>query len=224
MNHRSEPARAPAAKPAVTGLYVIADRAYLAPDGFAPAVAQAVAGGARLVQYRDKHAGADERARIATDLAALCRRLAVPFIVNDDPQLAKAVGAHGVHLGRDDADIASARRLLGAPTLIGVSCYNDLARAQAAEDAGADYVAFGSFYPSPTKPQAVRTDLDLLRAARRVLRIPIVAIGGITPENGPVLIAAGAAALAVIGGVFGQPGIRAACARYARLFVGRESL
>ena len=210
--------RALSAKPAVAGLYAIADRAYLAPDGFAPAAAQAIAGGARVVQYRDKLAGTDERARIATGLAALCRRFDIPLIINDDPQLAKAVGAHGVHLGQDDADVASARQLLGAQALIGVSCYNELARAQAAERAGADYVAFGSFYPSPTKPRALRADVDLLRAARRTLRIPIVAIGGITPENGAALIEAGAAALAVIEGVFGQIDIRAAAARYTRLF------
>jgi thiamine-phosphate pyrophosphorylase len=108
--------------------------------------------------------------------------------------------------------------LLGARALIGVSCYNDLALAQAAEDAGADYIAFGSFYPSPTKPQALRAELELLRTARRALRVPIVAIGGITPDNGAALLAAGADALAVIEGVFGQADIRAAAARYARLF------
>ena len=123
-----------------------------------------------------------------------------------------------MHLGRDDADVASARRVLGARALIGVSCYNDLALAQKAEADGADYVAFGSFYPSPTKPQAPRAELELLRAARRTLRVPIVAIGGITPDNGAALITAGADALAVIEGVFGQPDIRAAAARYTRLF------
>lgn len=205
-------------KTLIAGLYAIADRAYLEPEQFAPAVMQAITGGARIIQYRDKRSDHDERARIANGLAALCRRLDCPLIVNDDAQLAKAVGAHGVHLGRDDADIAGARRVLGARALIGVSCYNDLALAQAAEAAGADYVAFGSFYPSPTKPQAVRAELELLRAARRVLHVPIVTIGGITPDSGAALIEAGADALAVIAGVFGQADIRAAAARYARLF------
>lgn len=214
----TEAASVATSKAMIAGLYAIADRGYLAPEGFAPAVMQAIAGGAHVIQYRDKLSDNDERARIAAILAALCRRLDCPLIINDDPQLAKAVGAHGVHLGQDDADVASARQLLGAQALIGVSCYNELARAQAAERAGADYVAFGGFYPSPTKPQALRADVDLLRAARRTLRIPIVAIGGITPENGAALIAAGAAALAVIEGVFGQTDIRAAAVRYTQLF------
>ncbi len=214
----SEAVSAATSKPMIAGLYAIADRAYLSPEQFAPAVMQAISGGARVIQFRHKHADADERARIAATLAALCRRLDCPLIVNDDPQLAKTVGAHGVHLGRDDADVVDARRLLGARAMIGMSCYNDLTRAERAEAAGADYVAFGSFYPSPTKPQALRAELELLRAARRALRVPIVAIGGITPDNGAALIAAGADALAVIEGVFGQADVRAAAARYARLF------
>lgn len=214
----TEAAAVAASKATIAGLYAIADRAYLSPEQFAPAVMQAIVGGARIIQYRDKRSDHDERARIANGLVALCRRLHSPLIVNDDPQLAKTVGAHGVHLGRNDADIAGARRLLGAHALIGASCYNDLALAQAAEAAGADYVAFGSFHLSPTKPQAVRAELELLRAARRVLRVPIVAIGGITPDNGAALIGAGADALAVIAGVFGQTDISAAAARYARLF------
>ncbi|OGI44448.1 MAG: thiamine-phosphate diphosphorylase [Candidatus Muproteobacteria bacterium RBG_16_64_11] len=214
----TEAAPAVPAKPAIAGLYAIADSAYLAPERFGPAVAEAIAGGARAIQYRDKRNPAEVRARIAADLVALCRRHGIPLIVNDDPLLAKQVGAHGVHLGRDDADVVAARRLLGPAALIGVSCYNDLARAQPAERAGADYIAFGSFYPSPTKPHAARADLELLRAAHAALHVPIVAIGGITPKNGPALIAAGADALAAIEGVFGQPDIRAATLRYARLF------
>jgi thiamine-phosphate pyrophosphorylase len=215
----TEAAPAVHTKPVIAGLYAIADSAYLAPERFGPAVAEAIAGGARVLQYRDKHNSADTRARIAGELVALCRRHGIPLIVNDDPTLAQLVRAHGVHLGRDDTDVAGARRLLGAHALIGVSCYNDLACAQLAENAGADYVAFGSFYPSPTKPHALRADLELLRTARAALHVPIVAIGGITPENGAALIAAGADALAVIEGVFGQPDIRAAVLRYARLFV-----
>ncbi len=215
----TEAAPAARTKPAIAGLYAIADSAYLAPERFGPAVAAAIAGGARIIQYRDKHNGAEARARIAVELAALCRRHGVPLIVNDDPLLAKQVGAHGVHLGRDDADVVAARRLLGPSALIGVSCYNDLARARSAERAGADYVAFGSFFPSPTKPRAPRADPELVRATRAALHVPIVAIGGITPENGAALIAAGADALAAIEGVFGQPDIRAAALRYARLFI-----
>ena len=142
----------------------------------------------------------------------------MPFLINDDIHLAATIEAAGVHLGRDDADTVTARAALGPHAIIGVSCYNELARAQAAQDAGADYVAFGRFFPSRTKPQALEAAPELLRAARGALKIPVVAIGGITPENGGVLIEAGADALAVIEGVFGLADVRAAAARYAALF------
>jgi len=204
--------------PRVTGLYAIADSAYLTADQFVPAVRAALDGGARVIQYRDKQASAAQREAIARALIDLCRQHAVPLLINDDVALAAVVGATGVHLGRDDPDIAAARAALGDAALIGVSCYNELGRARAAQDAGADYVAFGRFFPSRTKPQAVPAAPELLRAARAVLKIPIVAIGGITPENGASLVEAGADALAVIEGVFNQPDIRAAAERYARLF------
>ena len=205
-------------KPRIAGLYAIADGTYLAADQFVPAVRAALAGGARVIQYRDKKCDSAQREAIARTLNALCREQGAPFLINDDVHLAALVGAAGVHLGRDDPDISAARAALGGAALIGVSCYNELARAQAAQAAGADYVAFGRFFPSRTKPQAVPATLELLRAARAELKLPIVAIGGITPENGRSLIQAGADALAVIEGVFGQPDMRAAAERYARLF------
>jgi len=205
-------------KPAVHGLYAIADSAYLATDAFVPAVRAALDGGARVVQYRDKHSEPPQREHIAAALSTLCRERGVPFLINDDVVLARSVGAAGVHIGRDDPEIDRTRSMLGPAAIIGVSCYNELDRARAAQAAGADYVAFGRFFPSRTKPQAVSASLELLRAARLELTIPIVAIGGITPENGGSLIAAGADALAVIEGIFGQPDIRAAAERYARLF------
>jgi thiamine-phosphate pyrophosphorylase len=208
----------PSGKPRIAGLYAIADSSYLAADQFVPAVRAALDGGARVVQYRDKQATAAQREAIARALKDLCRGHGVPLLINDDVALAAAVDAAGVHLGRDDPDIAAARAVLGDAALIGVSCYNELARAQAAQDAGADYIAFGRFFPSRTKPQAVPATPELLRTARAALKIPIVAIGGVTPENGASLIAAGADALAVIEGVFNQPDIRAAAERYARLF------
>jgi thiamine-phosphate pyrophosphorylase len=205
-------------KQRIAGLYAIADSSYLAVDQFVPAVRAALDGGARVIQYRDKKSEPGQREAIARALNALCREHAMPFLINDDVALAAVVGAAGVHIGRDDPDIAAARAALGPAALIGVSCYNELWRAQAAQEAGADYVAFGRFFPSRTKPQAVPATPELLRAARAALKIPIVAIGGITPENGASLIAAGADALAVIEGVFNQPDIRAAAERYARLF------
>jgi thiamine-phosphate pyrophosphorylase len=208
----------PSSKPRVAGLYAIADSSYLAAEQFVPAVRAALEGGARVIQYRDKKSTPGQREAIARALNALCREHALPLLINDDVALAAVVSAAGVHLGRDDPDIAAARAALGDAALIGVSCYNELGRARAAQDAGADYVAFGRFFPSRTKPHAVPATPELLRAARAELKIPIVAIGGITPENGASLIAAGADALAVIEGVFNQPDIRAAAERYARLF------
>ncbi len=208
----------PSGTPCIAGLYAIADSRYLATDQLVPAVHAALDGGARVIQYRDKTNDSTQRATIARALNALCREHGVPLLINDDVALAAVVGAAGVHLGRDDPDIGAARAALGRAALIGVSCYNELARAQTAQAAGADYVAFGRFFASRTKPQAAPAAPELLRAARGALKIPMVAIGGITPENGVTLIAAGADALAVIEGVFNQPDIRAAAERYARLF------
>jgi thiamine-phosphate pyrophosphorylase len=205
-------------KLSIAGLYAIADAQYLDDARLIEAVAQAIEGGARVIQYRDKkHTGA-ERTQQAKRLAALCRQQGALFIVNDDVALAKETRADGVHLGRDDASPAKAREQLGSQAIIGVSCYNELPRALTAEKQDADYVAFGRFFPSRTKPQAVPATPDLLREAKKQLRIPVVAIGGITPENGASLIAAGADALAVIEGVFGQADVRATAERYARLF------
>ncbi|MFA7095023.1 MAG: thiamine phosphate synthase [Gammaproteobacteria bacterium] len=199
------------------GLYAITNEA---PDAceLSDRVARALRGGARAIQYRDKSGDAARRLQEAEALRALCRAYNVPLIVNDDVELARAVGADGVHLGKDDASIAEARTALGAGAIIGVSCYNSLERALQADAAGADYVAFGSFFPSSTKPAAVRASLELLGTARAQIRLPIVAIGGITPENGAQLVAAGADMLAVIQGVFGAPDPEAAARRYAALF------
>lgn len=202
----------------VRGLYAIADTGCVDPARLAAAVAQALEGGASVIQYRDKSGDPGTRRRTARALLTLCRRYGVPLLVNDDVELAVETGADGVHLGREDVPLEAARARLGPEAIVGVSCYNDLERARRAAAAGADYVAFGRFFPSSTKPHAVAADPELLRAARAELSVPIVAIGGITPENGASLIAAGADALAAIEGVFRQPDIRAAAERYAQLF------
>jgi len=204
------------------GLYVITDTALARGRPLAELVAEALAGGARLVQYRDKTADHARRRGEAGALASLCRAAGVPLVVNDDLDLAIAARADGVHLGRDDAAIAAARARLGPDRLIGVSCYDRFELALAARQAGADYVAFGSFHPSPTKPAAVRADVALLERARRELALPVVAIGGITPENGRALVAAGADMLAVINAVFGAADVRAAAAAFARLFAPED--
>jgi len=204
------------------GLYAVTDAALAGGRRLPDLVAQALAGGARLIQYRDKSSDPARRLAEAGALAALCHAANALLIVNDDVELALAAGADGVHVGRDDAAIATARARLGPDRLVGVSCYNRFDLAVAAAAAGADYVAFGSFFPSSTKPDAVRADLSLLERARRQLAVPVVAIGGITPENGGALVRAGADMLAVITAVFGAADVRTAAAALARLFDFQE--
>lgn len=211
------------AKAAIAGLYAIADMAQLEPACLLEAVTQAIVGGATVVQYRDKSPQSSSRLEQAARLTQLCKYHGVPLIVNDDVELAHSVVAAGVHLGREDPPLAQARRRLGSQAIVGISCYNQLERALSAAAEGADYVAFGSFYPSATKPAAQRATLELLREARQRLRIPIVAIGGITPENGGALVSAGADAVAVIQGLFAQVDVCAAAGRYAALFAPRSA-
>jgi thiamine-phosphate pyrophosphorylase len=200
------------------GLYAITPEHPHPARSLAEQVAAAITGGARVIQYRDKSKDHAKRRREAAELVDLCRRRGVPLIVNDDLELAAAVGADGVHLGRDDVAPASARQRLGPGALIGVSCYNELALAEQAQESGADYVAFGRFFPSGSKPLAVQAEPTLLRQARPCIHLPIVAIGGITPENGRLLVVAGADMLAVIGAVFDRPDTASAAAELANLF------
>jgi thiamine-phosphate pyrophosphorylase len=183
----------------------------------------ALAGGARLVQYRNKRADPALRHRQAKALLSLCRRHGVPLIVNDDAELALKIGADGVHLGCEDGSIAAARERLGADCIIGASCYNRLDNARKAQQAGANYVAFGSFFSSSVKPGAVHAPLALLREAKRELGLPVVAIGGINRANAPQLIAAGADCLAVISALFTAPDIRLAAQEFSALFPVHEN-
>ncbi|HEX7812481.1 MAG TPA: thiamine phosphate synthase [Burkholderiales bacterium] len=160
-----------------------------------------VRGGVRIVQYRNKTASPLLQLAQLERLLAVCRRAGASLIVNDDAQMAKRLGADGVHLGREDGDAAAARRVLGPRKWIGVSCYNELQRARDAAEAGADYVAFGSFFASSTKPGAVHARPELLREAKE-LGLPIVAIGGINAGNAGLLIEAGADAVAVVSALF----------------------
>ena len=154
-----------------------------------------------LLQYRSKATSADVRYEQAHALAALCARHGVGLIVNDDVALAQRVGALGVHLGRDDATLGSARATLGGQAILGATCHDDLALAERAVADGADYIAFGAFFVSPSKPQARRASIDVLRASSH-LGVPRVAIGGISADNAELLVRAGADLLAVISGVF----------------------
>jgi len=201
------------------GLYAITDSVLIASDNFSGSVEQALLGGAKIIQYRDKTQDTTKQFKQAYALRQLCQQYHIPLIINDNIELARQIEADGVHLGKYDENIATARAILGNGAIIGVSCYNQLSLAEQAVKTGADYVAFGRFFNSPTKPDAVQASLDLLyEAKQRFKNIPIVAIGGITPENGKQLVEAGADCLAVISGVFGQTDVKMAAQRYAKLF------
>ncbi|TCK19411.1 thiamine-phosphate diphosphorylase [Thiogranum longum] len=204
------------------GLYVITDAGLQTPARLVPGVRQAIEGGAVLVQYRDKSNDPARREQQASELVELCNAQNAKLIINDDVALAAKVGAHGVHLGRDDLTIGRAREQLGKKALIGISCYNQWPLAQQAAEAGADYVAFGRFFVSQTKPDAVQATPALLTQARRELDIPVAAIGGITADNGAALIEAGADLLAVVRDVFAATDVRAAAQRYQALFASHE--
>jgi len=193
------------------GLYAITPEA---PDALLEKVEAALQGGIAALQYRDKLSAG--RAARASAVRALTARYKVPFIVNDDIDLALAIGADGVHLGREDGDLAAARQRTRG-LLLGASCYDSLERARSAVAAGADYIAFGSVFPSPTKPDAARAPLTLFREAR-ALGVPLCAIGGITLENARRVVEAGADLLAVISDLFFADDVASQAHRYAKVF------
>ena len=204
----------------IAGLYAITPEADDSVSGTArllAAVAAALEGGARVVQYRNKRAAPAARLEHALGLSALCVKHGAVFIVNDDIDLALEVEADGVHLGKADGDIARARKRLGPSRLLGASCYDNLALASAARAAGADHLAFGSVFASTTKPGAVRAPLSLFAQAR-AFNLPLVAIGGITTGNAGDVIAAGADAIAVISDLFDAPDVRARATQFTQLF------
>jgi thiamine-phosphate pyrophosphorylase len=206
----------------VRGLYAVTpdsdDR-----DALVAKVAAAIEGGAAIVQYRNKTSLPQVRRSQAQALAKACKERDAVFIVNDDPKLAHDVDADGVHVGADDGDIAQARAIVGDDRIVGVSCYDDFERARYAASAGADYVAFGSFFTSSVKPGACRANVELLHRGR-TLGVPVVAIGGITSANAKMLIDAGASALAVISDVFAHEDlsqVKRSAAAIAALFAQR---
>lgn len=202
----------------IQGVYAITDP--IAGEGceLMERVRQALEGGISILQYRDKSGDRKRQQHEARELLEMCQSYQATFIINDDVELAAAIGAHGVHIGKNDAALAKARERLGPDATIGVSCYNQLQLAKEAAQAGADYVAFGRFFASRTKPDATRAEVDILTQAKAELTLPVVAIGGITPENGSQLIQHGADALAIIQGIFAQADIKAAAQRHAALF------
>lgn len=202
------------------GLYAITDSKLIG-DRLVEAVEAAILGGAVVVQYRDKSANHARRIDEATALQQLCRGHNVLFIVNDDLKLAAQIGADGLHIGQEDNSLHEARQHLGAETIIGVSCYNRFELAQTAAKNGADYIAFGRFFSSNIKPDAVAAHIELLERAREEINLPVVAIGGITAENGAQLVEAGADMLAVISDIFDRSTadeITAATQRFQPIF------
>lgn len=208
-------------KKAIKGLYAVtpdtADTALLE-----SMTAAAIKGGARVVQYRNKTASPALRHEQARILLDVCNQLGAILLVNDHVDLAAEIDAHGAHIGGEDGSQEQARNCLGKEKIIGVSCYKELTRAKAAVEGGADYIAFGSFYASSVKPGAVRAPLSLLTSAR-AFGVPVVAIGGITPENAEPLIAAGADAVAVISALYAVPDITAAARKFCQLFEANPS-
>lgn len=199
------------------GLYVITDEKLIPESRFTETIEQVLHGGARIIQYRDKSGDNSKRLQQATALRKLCNQHQALFIINDDIELALCVNADGVHLGKDDADLMTARQQLGNK-MIGVSCYNQFDLALDAEKNGADYIAFGSFFTSSTKPDAVRADPALLKLAKQNLRTPVCVIGGMTPGNAVSLIQVGADMVAVITDVLKAGNIAARCQQLASLF------
>lgn len=201
------------------GLYVVLDRTAAAGRDLATVLDGALDGGARIIQLREKTWPSGTLFPVAARLLARCRAAGVPFIVNDRVDLAVAVGADGVHLGQDDLPPAAARALLRPGMILGLSTHS-VAQAEAAQAAGADYVAVGSMYPTATKPEFQLVGPALVRELRPRIRVPLVAIGGITPDNAGEVIAAGADAVAVISAVCGAPDPAAAARRFVQVIEG----
>lgn len=198
-----------------SGLYAITQTDNKNSESIIQDVYCAIKGGATVIQYRDKNP--TNEIYLAKELLSLCKQHQVPLIINDNAELAYTIGADGVHIGKDDGGVAAARKTLGSKAIIGLSCYDNINIALQAVNNGVDYVAFGRFFPSSSKPLAAPAHIETLREAKKQINIPIVAIGGILPENGLQLLAAGADVLAVIGGVFDRNPEQSAQA-YSKLF------
>ena len=200
-----------------SGLYAITDCENITTDDLLVKTTQILDTGITLLQYRNKTKDKQQKKILAEKLQLLYTEYQTPFIVNDDIALAKEINADGVHLGKDDTDIDIARQQLGNK-IIGISCYNDYDRAFTAKQNGADYIAFGAFFSSPTKPNAVKAGVNLITTAKKELSLPVVAIGGITPENGETLVDAGVDFLAVISGLYLASNTTEATLAYNNLF------
>lgn len=200
------------------GLYAITDTEHLSSEIMLTKTEEILRAGTKLLQYRNKQADQNTRLTEAKQLVDLCKQFSVPLIINDDITLAIKINADGIHLGKTDLSIADARERLGNNAIIGCSCYNDMDRASDAVNAGADYIAFGAFFSSPSKPDAVHAKPEIIGRAKQQFDLPVVAIGGITPENGQPLIDAGADMLAVISGLYASESPFNTTIKYVNLF------
>lgn len=200
-----------------SGIYPITDDAFMQRPDHEEILSEVAGAGIAMLQFRAKHGDRNEARRQAARLLAICRRHEVPLIVNDDVELCAQSGADGVHLGRTDPDIAGARATLGAGAIIGATCHDSLELARSAQVQGADYVAFGRFFPSVSKLDAPPARLEILQAARESLDLPITAIGGIDRNNATQALAAGADLLAVIQAIFGASDPGAAARELVRM-------
>ncbi len=200
------------------GLYVITETSLMPRDRFVDMVEAAVRSGATMVQLRDKSTPHDEVVRLASELLAVTRRYGALLIVNDHPTVARDIGADGVHVGREDPSVAEARAILGPDTIIGASCYGEVDRAVAAEQEGADYVAFGTPFPSPTKASKGKTPIGIFQEAKQRVSVPVFAIGGINIDNAQQIVDAGADGIAVVSGVFAAPDVASAAQALVQLF------
>ena len=190
------------------GLYAITDERLITEERFSEVIEAALQGGASIIQYRDKSDDHQKRIQQATSLRELCTEYDAICIINDDIELAKTVDADGVHLGQDDTALVNARSSLGEDAIIGISCYNDIELALTAEKNSADYVAFGTMFSSPTKPDAVTAGPDIISQAKKQLSVPVCAIGGITDENIHQLVQQQSDMAAVISSLFAADDIK----------------
>ncbi len=208
----------------LNGLYAITDKRLIPRDRFIETVEKALRGGAKIMQLREKDTPEEEVIRLGKGLLGVTRSYGVPLIINDSPKLAREIGADGVHLGREDAGIFEARSLLGGEAIIGVSCYGDIESGLRAEREGADYVVFGTPFFTPTKPDRKPTPFEVLKEAkRRIISIPVFAIGGINRENAQSVLKTGVDGIAVITSVFGSPDPEKAAHDLARLLARNPS-
>ncbi|WP_089717811.1 thiamine phosphate synthase [Candidatus Entotheonella palauensis] len=202
----------------LSGLNVITDQHLMPRDRFVDMVEVAVRNGAKIVQLREKHTPPEDIAQLGQSLLRVTRRYGALLLINDHPEIAHAIGADGVHVGREDATVPEARALLGPDAIIGVTCYGQIERAVEAEQEGADYVAFGTPFPSPTKGTQGKTPLTIYRDVKQHVAIPVFAIGGIHVGNAQQVRDAGADAISVVSGVFGAPDVGAAAKFLAAMF------